>query len=440
MPMPRFPLVTGLCLFIACGSSGPSPSASAGGPAADGGVADAGFDAGTGPTDGGSVDAGSGGPTDAGTGGGGATDGGTGTGPGDAGSPQDGGTAANECDGLVPPGRPPLTLDRGVGSHSNCMGAITNPSGSAVGLAFGTPSDARVALRPMPGGAEFAVLETRQPLNPPGRAANASDGLLFFPQPSGYQSASAGSTGFATYSDTGARLAFDPIVGGSGAPDPAGGTVMTFYQPQGGGAPPLLVVRYDQKGVRRTAAAVVAENANPVSVGITPGGWTLVLYRSSADASTILGRWFDAANAAQGDPFAVAKSNAAAVLRPLANGHLALRVGDDWTSVFGQGDQGSPAPDWLASRPATSLFVVEGGRAYALPAATASACDVLQTVEIVAASGKPCGEVSATPPASCAKLHPFDIGPDGTLLQSFEENIGGSQITCGLQWWPSLLR
>ena len=84
--------------------------------------------------------------------------------------------------------------------------------------------------------------------------------------------------------------------------------------------------------------------------------------------------------------------------------------------------------------------MVEGGRAYALPAATASACDVLQTVEIVAASGKPCGEVSATPPASCAKLHPFDIGPDGTLLQSFEENIGGSQITCGLQWWPSLLR
>src|SRR5438552_1829021 len=120
MPMPRFPLVTGLCLFIACGSSGPSPSALAGRPAADA------------------------------------------------------------------------------------------------------------------GGAEFAVLETRQPLNPPGRAANASDGLLFFPQPSGYQSASAGSTGFSTYSDTGARLAFDPIVGGSGAPDPAGGTVMTFYQPQGG--------------------------------------------------------------------------------------------------------------------------------------------------------------------------------------------------------------
>jgi hypothetical protein len=430
MRMARFVVATPLCLFVACGSSAPSPSASAGGPAADAGPADAGSDAGAvdggaGPADGGSVDAG---PSDAGTG----------SGPGDAGVPQDGGTAANECDGLVPPGRPPLTLDRGVGSHSRCMGAITNPSGSAVGLAFGSSSDARVALRPMLGGAEFAVLETRQPLNPPPSAPNASEGLLFFPQPSGYQSASAGSTGFSTYSDTGTRLAFDPIVGGSGAPDPAGGTVMTFYQPQGESTPPLLIVRYDQKGVRRTAAAVVAENANPVAVGITPGGWTLALYRSFADAATIFGRWFDDRNASQGDAFVVAKSNAAAVLRPLADGRLALRLGEDWTAVFGQGEQGNPAPDWLSSRPGTSLFVVEGGRAYALPAATASAC-VLQKVEIVAVSGKACGEVSAVPPPSCTILQPFDIGPDGTLAQAFEEG-GGSQITCGLQWWPGLLR
>jgi hypothetical protein len=330
-----------------------------------------------------------------------------------------------------------LTLDRGVGSHSDCMGAFTSPSGSAVGLAYGDSSDGHVALRPMIGGAEFAVLETRQPLNPPRSPANASEGLLFFPLPSGYQSASAGSTGFSTYSETGTRLAFDPIVGGSGAPDPAGGTVMTFYQPQGSGPPPLLVVRYDQKGVRRTGAAVVAENANPVAVGITPGGWTLALYRLGL-AAPILGRWFDAGNVAQGDAFVVAKSNDAAVLRPLADGRLALRVGDDWTSVFGQGDQGSPAPDWLSSRPGTSLFVVEGGRAYALPAATASAC-VLQRAEIVAVSGKACGEVSAAPPSSCIRLQPFDIGPDGTLAQSFEET-GGSEITCGLQWWPGLLR
>ena len=192
--------------------------------------------------------------------------------------------------------------------------------------------------------------------------------------------------------------------------------------------------------MRRTAAAAVAENAGPVAVGITPGGWTLVLYRLSADGSTILGRWFDAANAARGAPFVAAKSNAAAVLRPLADGRLALRVGNDWTSVFGQGEQGSPAPDWLSSRPGTSLFVVEGGRAYALPAAAASACDVLQTVEIVAASGKACGEVSATPPARCLTLQPFDIGPDGTLVQSFVEDLGGSQIFCGVQWWPGLLR
>src|SRR5882762_5112630 len=97
MQTARFLLVTGLALFIACGSSGPSPSVSAGGPGADGGTADAGSDAGPGPTDGGSVDAGSGGPTDAGTGSGGPTDAGTGTGgptdagtgtgPGDAGAP-----------------------------------------------------------------------------------------------------------------------------------------------------------------------------------------------------------------------------------------------------------------------------------------------------------------------------------------------------------------
>src|SRR5437660_4451510 len=168
----RLVVATPLCLLIACGSSGPSSSSPSGGPEADAGP----VDAGTGPADGGGADAGGGGTSDAGTGGGPGDagvpqDGGT-----DAGVPQDGGTVANECDGLVPPGRPPLRLDRGVGSHSNCMGAITNPSGSAVGLAFGIPSDAHVALRPMLGGVEFAVLETRQPLNPPSsRAANASE-------------------------------------------------------------------------------------------------------------------------------------------------------------------------------------------------------------------------------------------------------------------------
>src|SRR5690348_1295063 len=122
-------------LAAACGGSQvpsePSQGNGDAGAAADaGGVgAGGGSDAGGGS----GVDAGSGGQSDAGTGGGGQTDAGTGTAPGDAGVSQDAGTAANECDGLVPPGRPPLTLDRGVGTHSSCMGAITNPSGTALG-------------------------------------------------------------------------------------------------------------------------------------------------------------------------------------------------------------------------------------------------------------------------------------------------------------------
>jgi len=436
MPTTRLAVALQLVLFLACGTSQPPVSGSGGGSvdagtvdagAADAGAADAGtVDAGGGPTDAG--------PSDAGPGG----DGGA-SGPGDAGTPPDGGVAANECDGLIPPGRPPLTLSRGVGSHSVCMGATTNSSGSTLGIAFGSSAGARVALEPIAGGQEFAVLETRQPLNAATHAANMTEGLLFFPQPSGYQSTLMQGAGFATYSETGERLAFESnIVVAQGARDPAGGTAVAFFAPQPTGTPPLMVARFDANGVRRVAAAVVAQDASAAAIGITPGGWTLVLYRSPGNGTTVLGRWFDVSNAPQGTPFVVTTSQAVLVLRPLADGRLALRVGDEWVAVFGQGEQGSPPPDWLSSRPGTSLFVVEGGRAYALPASSASAC-VTQTVEIVAVSGKKCGEVSAPPPSTCRILQPLDIGPDGTLAQSFE-TPGGDQIVCGLQWWPGLLR
>jgi hypothetical protein len=199
-----------------------------------------------------------------------------------------------------------------------------------------------------------------------------------------------------------------------------------------------MVARFDANGARRAPAALVAQNATAPAIGITPGGWTLVLYRSPPNATPVFGRWFDVSNTALDTPFVVTMSQAALVLRPLADGRLALRVGDDWLAAFGQGEQGSPPPDWLSSRPGTSLFIVEGGRAYALPAASASTC-ATQSVEIVAVSGKKCGEVSTPAPSTCAVPRPLDIGPDGTLAQSFEMP-GGSEITCGLQWWPGLLR
>src|SRR6267378_3496013 len=119
MQATRLAVALQLVLFLACGTSQSPVSGSSGGSADAGTVA-----AGGGPTDAG--------PSDAGPG----DDGGA-SGPGDAGTPPDGGVAANECDGLIPPGRPPLTLSRGVGGHNACMGATTNPSGSTLGIAFG---------------------------------------------------------------------------------------------------------------------------------------------------------------------------------------------------------------------------------------------------------------------------------------------------------------
>ena len=134
-----------------------------------------------------------------------------------------------------------------------------------------------------------------------------------------------------------------------------------------------------------------------------------------------------------------------ASLHLLLDGTIALGDGSAWRGIFRDGVAGmDPAPSWLASRPATRLATIRGGRAYAvLPFSGAGD----QTAfEIVAASGESCGTVTLPAPAAESGVGrtpiALDVGQDGTVLQT--ESLTGDPLGSGIhgefRWWPGLLR
>jgi hypothetical protein len=216
-------------------------------------------------------------------------------------------------------------------------------------------------------------------------------------------------------------------------PDPGGGVVgFGLTRTQADFA--LRYERFDAEG-KRVATAVAAagsirapDQPVPWVAGVSLAGDTLLVFGPTDRPCSAV--WLDRAGAAVSAVFTPKVCTVRALL-PLAGGDLAVEAVDQDQNPFiaavaaPRSTLFGDAPAWLAQGRLRELFLLPGGRGYALRRQGAAG------VEVFSPGGARCGQFS-TPELGSG---PFVLGRDGTLV---EQDLGGQ--ACTFRWYPALFR
>jgi hypothetical protein len=432
------------------GGGGQDAGSGGGGGGGGGGAQDAGPVGGGG---GGDQDAGSGGD---GGGGGGDQDGGSSGG----GGSQDGGTQANDCDGL-------LRGDPGTGTQFVWQNRDLNASSGGgfcdVGQTDGT---GHLALRWQH---SYQPTETAYAFVDP--ATNTQAGsydrgvrLSLIPQASGFM----GTNCFGAECDNnyvvvdpiGNELFSSPVdsvYARVQANDPTGGIIRGHFvgRPAEGSNATFLIDAIDASGSVRWSRPLgrqLKASFNSI-LGVDRKGNVLVLWIGDGQSDSWAGEWFDHA----GNPGPVFEAPPSRSVNTFDA--LYERVGDGlFLSAFVSGNRVwlgqfdplatamTPPPAWLAARPGTTLHMVHGGAGYAMlpPERQQSAtCD--QQIEVVSPSGQSCGTATFSSGGNACTTGRIGVGYDGTVVQQgppeHESCRANDHIcTCTYRYWPGFFR
>jgi len=445
------------------GGTGDGGTVDDGGGGGGGGGADGGGGGGGG---GGGADGGGGGGTDGGGGGGGGTDGGGGGGGTDGG----GGGGSAECDGLSPtlPG-PGVEVTHGHSNFGGCgLVATSDGTGAVIGMiqsGFDNGEDSWLS---------FAADGKYQ-----GTAFGSPYGQPFpFPLDSGFQWLNRGAV-CAIYSGQGCihsavlrqlspslqelsrKTLFEYHQGPSDPPpsdvlwgasaDTGRAAIVTHLYKAADGTWTILAQRFDSSGASTSDIKGVRMNSGALPTQIVSGvsetGQVLVLWdRDTYGPGTLAGKWLDQDLNELTPVFQAATrvpdDNARLSLSRLLDGSLVLQIwahqggyDGDWTARFVPGSTSpGPAPDWLATRPRTRLFIVRGGKGYLVTFAS-NDCGPVHAA-LFAPSGTRCSGLDL-PTRTCGKQ--ADSGFDGTVVVSGYD-ISSPDYKCSRTFWPGLLR
>jgi hypothetical protein len=234
--------------------------------------------------------------------------------------------------------------------------------------------------------------------------------------------------------------------------DPAGGVVLAgLRQPKGF---EIVAQRFDARANAASTPAVVAIGTTRptfIRAAVSATGLTLVLWNgdfSGFPAHTVVGRWLDRLGHARTGTFLVSGTSGDTPT-PLVDGSMAIRGftgnpassdGEAWVAIVRGGSTAvSAVPSWLATRPDARVFIVRGGRAYALLfPIDRSSCGPVH-VALFAPAGNRCGgfDVDVGSPGSACPSK-GNIGRDGTLIVGNRLTVG--QPSCKDRVFPALLR
>lgn len=378
------------------------------------------------------------------------------------------GELSSSCAGVMPPAAPRnWTLAQTVGDEGGCGIDTSDVNGDvAIGRTFG------------PGSSQEWETDSWQLFSGAGAARGAivqNNQALILPQSSGFQTlGDQNGCGFDPNCQPDYGLRSWSATGkltGHGTPsfavwhaeiDPSAGVLLagvvsrpTSYQ--------IVAQRFDRLSAPRSAPAVVATgSASPILVvgTVNVAEHSLILWNgdfSGFPQGSLVGRWLDRTGHPLTNTFVVARN---VLFQGTPSGGVsATLLLDDTVAVraFAVPPVGQPAhqawlarvtnvsktvtsvPTWLASRPDARVFIVRGGRAYALLfPIDPSTCGPVH-MALFAPSGVRCGGLdfdSGSPGPTCALAS--NIGRDGTLF------VGGSSdpnaASCKDRVFPGLLR
>lgn len=429
----------------------------AGGAACGGGTGGGGSGSGSGGGgSGGSGTTGSGSGGDSGSGGSGASggsgggSGATGSGAGGSGGSGgsgsgSGGTGTSACAGMSASAASAVSRRFDTGSHASCERGTSSANGQ-IALAFRDFSQATtVALWPADGTAQQGQISS---LLSPVSVPRLDLDPWFHPASAGWAGIAHGvgtaSFQLFAFSGTGAVVGTTSDFAVASAPDAHGGTVMLgrSWDPNAGPTGPTRLEWIDGSGTLLRTATL---DASPTMLLVDWGTDHVLTLEPGTGA--LRARWYDASGVPLTPGFDAAGFDVGS-LHLLLDGSIAISDGQAWRGVFRDGTASmDPPPDWLASRPATRLATIRGGRGYAvLPVPGGQAAPT--SLEIVAPTGESCGTVALPPPAQetgvTRSATALDVGEDGTVIQvedlQGDGAVLGPGIHCEFRWWPALLR
>jgi hypothetical protein len=353
---------------------------------------------------------------------------------------------AEECDALVPAAPPPAPIAL----------AWRAPFGYACagGLADGTGHLAVSARK-----AGDVLWQTFGPDGKPGQTIAASPLL---PAPEGFLglvvSAAEGGNVISerAFAPDGRTVrtevvSNDPGVvdttGWSASADPLGGAFVLVantdrYHNHWSG---LRAQRFVQDGAPRWAEPLqFAARSDPrvlfLSGGVSRLGESLALWQQSASVDV---SWLDKTGAevagAESTEYAAVLGGAGASpvieLVPLLDGGLAVRTDGVFERSYAHLATASAAlPDWLAARAAWTYRFTLGNAGYAaMPPAGQASGSCTQAIDLVAPSGRLCGQVILHADGTGCLTGAVDQGWDGTVVQ---QDAAGA---CSWRAWPGLL-
>ena len=228
--------------------------------------------------------------------------------------------------------------------------------------------------------------------------------------------------------------------------DAAGGVVIATFP--GGGSPRLTSLEaYDAEANLRWRFS-----PPPFTIYLAHAtdraGNTLLLFRLASQAQ---GQWFSSSGAA-GPSFPLSEPRATALLIPRIGSGFFLqiqegpgRLAEWWGQFDALATTMAAPPEWLRAYDRRKLHPVHGATAYAFLDPAIPSADCTQHIDVVATSGRNCGNVAFNAGASgSCQTGSIDVGYDGTVIQqlsvSAETVQAGSQTTCTWQWWTGYLR
>ncbi len=231
------------------------------------------------------------------------------------------------------------------------------------------------------------------------------------------------------------------------APDPAGGALVTVWEPREGNLQVLTSRFVEAHAQPRTSlrewVSAPTDEARFVIAGVDTRGRGLLLWPEPSGTGWV-GRWLNPDGTALTAPFTFPAPpltpHDVTNLYPLAGGGLALRSGAQWIAHFPSGETtAAPAPDWLASHPGSDLVLVRGGRAHALipPSTFVEGAGCRETLLLFTQDGTACGEVAFPLEGDTCFQRRLGIGVDGTVVQQVDA-LATHQ--CAWRWWPGFLK